>query len=256
MTTDIYWFSGTGNSLWLARSLGEILGESELISIAAGVWRGRPAPARAIVVYPAYATRLPKIVQGFLREAPLDQATDLHLVANFALWRAGSLEVGRRLLLRRGLRVRGGFGIRMPNNYTPLGEAAAPAKQQRLFEQAGKRLQEVASVIRDPARQAWESNVLIGRFWAMLCPLMNALDQGEDRKFNSDERCNGCGLCARICPVENIIIRDKLPVWQGHCEMCFRCLQYCPQESIQFQRSTIGRKRYHHPEVPPEAWTA
>jgi len=38
-------------------------------------------------------------------------------------------------------------------------------------------------------------------------------------------------------------------MWQHHCEKCFACLQWCPQEAIQFGSKTSGRKRYHHPDV-------
>ncbi len=73
--------------------------------------------------------------------------------------------------------------------------------------------------------------------------------QWMDRAFHTDARCNGCAICARICPVDNIRMLDGRPAWQHRCEQCFACLQWRPQEAIQFGEHTAGRRRYHHPEV-------
>jgi MinD superfamily P-loop ATPase len=63
------------------------------------------------------------------------------------------------------------------------------------------------------------------------------------------ESCNGCELCRKVCQVDNIRIEDGRPVWQHHCEQCLACIQWCPQEAIQVGTKTIGRTRYHHPEI-------
>jgi hypothetical protein len=34
-----------------------------------------------------------------------------------------------------------------------------------------------------------------------------------------------------------------------HSELCMAFLQWCPKEAIQFEKDSIGRKRYHHPDV-------
>lgn len=254
MNTKIYWFSGTGNSYWLAETLRELLAGSELISISAGAWREMPPPERAVVVYPAFSTRLPLIAQRFLRVAPFKAGADIHLLVNYAMWRAGSLQVARKILADRKLRVRTGFAVKMPNNYTPFGSAPPEGKQQALFRQAAARLKEIAAIIADPAQRAWEGGLFFSRFWILTNPLLTRLGSKEDRHFHADDNCNGCGLCARICPVRNIELRDKRPAWLGHCEDCFRCVQYCPQEAIQYKRITAGRKRYHHPNVPASTW--
>lgn len=69
-----------------------------------------------------------------------------------------------------------------------------------------------------------------------------------DKNFKCDERCNGCGICEKICPVKNIKMLKLMPSWEHHCEQCFACLQWCPQSSIQFGIKTEG-ERYHHPDI-------
>ena len=69
-----------------------------------------------------------------------------------------------------------------------------------------------------------------------------------DKGFGYNEKCNGCGICARVCPVNNIEMIDKRPVWQHHCESCYACFQWCPREAIGGDTSQY-EKKYHHPAV-------
>ena len=73
-----------------------------------------------------------------------------------------------------------------------------------------------------------------------------------DEKFVSNNKCTCCEQCAEICPVNNIKIENCHPVWQHHCERCLRCIQWCPNEAIQYGKETIARGRYHHPNVTVE----
>ena len=68
-----------------------------------------------------------------------------------------------------------------------------------------------------------------------------------DKSFFVDENCISCGLCEKICPVQNIRLKNDKPTWTHNCEMCFRCLNYCPKDAIQFGKSTIEKKRYKNP---------
>ena len=70
-----------------------------------------------------------------------------------------------------------------------------------------------------------------------------------DSGFYADENCINCQTCEKICPVNNIKMKKKKPVWQHNCEQCFACLQWCPKQAIQFGEHTIGNKRYRHPDV-------
>ncbi|PKN06196.1 MAG: 4Fe-4S ferredoxin, partial [Deltaproteobacteria bacterium HGW-Deltaproteobacteria-7] len=70
-----------------------------------------------------------------------------------------------------------------------------------------------------------------------------------DKSFLADEKCNSCGICEKICPARNIRIVSGKPVWQHRCEQCFACIQWCPEEAIQYGKNTITKKRYHHPDI-------
>jgi epoxyqueuosine reductase QueG len=44
-------------------------------------------------------------------------------------------------------------------------------------------------------------------------------------------------------------IENKRVVWGGDCEQCMACIQWCPQQAINYADKTKTRKRYHHPKI-------
>jgi len=73
------------------------------------------------------------------------------------------------------------------------------------------------------------------------------------RSFNVYDMCNGCGMCAKICPTHSIQIIHHKPQFSSSCEQCMRCVNYCTQEAIyqSLGGDNHGRNRYHVPDFKP-----
>ncbi|NLC03922.1 MAG: 4Fe-4S binding protein, partial [Tissierellia bacterium] len=69
------------------------------------------------------------------------------------------------------------------------------------------------------------------------------------QNFWADDNCDGCSICEKVCPANDIVMEEGRPKWLNNCEQCLACMQWCPQKSIQYKKSTIKRDRYTHPEV-------
>ncbi|MCP4177903.1 MAG: hypothetical protein GY756_09065 [bacterium] len=52
------------------------------------------------------------------------------------------------------------------------------------------------------------------------------------KKIDINESCNGCGLCEKECPVGNIVLQSKKPLFQNHCTLCLQCIYSCPQKAL------------------------
>jgi len=251
MKTTIFYFSGTGNCLRIARDLAAQLADANVVSIARAVKGDIDTSADRIgLVFPVYAFNPPLIVLDFISKLKAPPEKYIFAITTYGGVSGSTLWQAARHLKRKGLRLSAGFGIRMPNNYTPLGEAIPVEKQEEFFAAELKKAGEIAGIVRDGRTQKIEgSNPLWFLAGVVLYPLMLKVTRSEDKNFRADEKCNGCGTCAKVCPVNNIAMVDKKPVWLHKCEQCFACLQWCPQEAIQCGKNTAGRKRYHNPAV-------
>ena len=256
MKTVLYWYSGTGNSLWAARTLARELGEAELLPIKRATVGGvRPGADGAIgLVFPVHMWGVPRPVLEFVSALARPPAA-----APAAYWFAVTVNAGqtarsqlqlRRHLARRGLELAAGFAVALPSNYAPWGGPGPVEEQERQFSAARARLSEVAAAVRDRRAAGLETGPLFSSLaFSALNRLVAPLVPRLDRSFLADSRCDGCGVCARVCPAGNIELEAGRPRWLHRCEQCYACLQWCPREAIQYGRKTPQVPRYHHPEV-------
>lgn len=246
----IYTFTGTGNSLWLARQLAAELGEDVEVAPLLGAAADGPPRRWVGLVYPVYVFTAPRAVSAALARLPLAPDAYVFAVANPADMAGAAVRQVEVVLARRGQRLAAGYVVRMPSNYTPFGGAESAEKQEKKFSAARANVARIAADVR--ARRVGVGNrgvpplTWLRGVWQWL---LGRACVWSERRFVAEPACTGCGLCVRLCPVANIVMEGKRPRWQGHCEQCYACLQFCPVEAIQCGKATRGRVRYHHPEV-------
>ncbi|MCX6993540.1 MAG: EFR1 family ferrodoxin [Kiritimatiellaeota bacterium] len=258
MNTILYYFSGTGNSLAVARDLAAALGNTTLIAIPkalqepGGVAASAVATADAVgIVFPVYAWGPPRIVTDFINSRKWHDIPYLFAVCTCGGFPGGTLTLVERALRARGGNLQAGFSIVMPGNYTALYGAIAEAKQQKLFTRARARIAEIAEWVKAHRNRPVEKSFFLvnwlttGFLYKFGMPKFKTADV----KFWVMDTCTHCGLCVKVCPRLNIDLKDGRPQWHGNCEQCMACLQWCPVEAIQFGKATQQRKRYHHPSV-------
>ncbi len=71
----------------------------------------------------------------------------------------------------------------------------------------------------------------------------------SDRGFHITSDCTGCGICQNICSADNIVLKNGKPVFKHQCQNCLACLHWCPKNAIHWKNTTVGKQRYHHPNI-------
>jgi ferredoxin/flavodoxin len=251
---EIYYFSGTGNSLVVARDIAEKI-SGKLISIPAVMDEAIiTTDANALgIVFPAYYMRMPRIVERFIGKLTNLQSKYVFAIVTIGGVAGGILNRFSETLSLRGGYLAAGFVVRMPANY--IHDAGAPPLflQKYMFRQWGKKANKIADYVLNGKTGRMEKfNPLMTLLFSKSIEkkyLRGESNPDIDKNFWADDKCNRCGICIKVCPVSNTKMVDDRPVWQHHCEKCLACIQWCPQEAIQFKDVTLKRKRYHHPKV-------
>ncbi|MFC1550966.1 EFR1 family ferrodoxin [Candidatus Latescibacterota bacterium] len=250
MKTDIYYFSGTGNSLYVARKLSERIEGSELISLPNIMNRKAEISGEVIgIVCPIYMYNMPLMVADFIRK--IISADYIFIVYAGAGSLGGGIEETKKIFESKTLTMSSLFNVPMPSNYTPYG-IPSENKQKKLFANVDNKVEEIVNVVKkrggfiDSSNTSFfQTHIHPGILYRMGYNRIN----GMDRSFTTDEKCNGCSICKKVCPANNILMEDNKPTWQHQCQQCYACLQWCPVESVQAGRKTVGIKRYHNPDI-------
>ena len=252
MANVIYYYTGTGNSLWAARTLGQAIGGAELISIPSCRKENRAIPPSSTIglVFPVHIWGLPRTVRSFLGTVAESKPEYCYAVAVNAGQVSGTLVQLKNELGAKGTSLSSGFLLVMPSNYIPWGGPGPNEKQEARFAAAKTKLAAIAEAVQSRETRTVEKGPLWQRIlFTGIYNMSYSRVPVMDKSFWTDDKCNRCGICAKVCPADNITFTDGKPVWNKRCEQCLACLQWCPQEAIQYGKKTPKYDRYRHPEV-------
>ena len=249
----IYWFSGTGNSLFAARRIAAQT-QDTAISMSDALKNGISFSARETrlgLVFPVYFYGLPSVVSDFIDALDISCSANTYVYAVItcggSIGNAGG--VLRRKLHEKHIPLTAIYTVKMPDNYILMYDLPDDGTRDALIEDAKKELNAIAQSVLS-ARSVPQGNrrgPLPHLLSGVLAPLYNA--QRHTKSFRVDGNCIGCGLCAQNCPIGAIEIQNGKPVWiKDQCALCLRCLHHCPKSAIQFGSKTASRRRYRFPE--------
>jgi Ferredoxin len=252
----ILYFSGTGNSLQVAKDINEVLGDSKLFNVATLLTEGTINIEGKVlgIVFPVYYARMPHIVECILEKLVIKADTYVFAIATHGGGPAGTLIKLKKMLQSKGITLNAGFLMHMPGNNIFSYGATSVDKQNKLFDREKRKLLKIAPIVTQRKDNGCEASKLvidsvIDKVFIKITDKIVSNFATRDTAFWVNDRCNQCRLCERICPVHNIQFNSDRPIWKHNCEQCAACIQYCPKEAIQWGEKTSKRRRYVHPNI-------
>lgn len=256
----IYYFSGSGNSLTLARDLADEL-DAELIALSSLRKQAHYfSEAESIgFVFPVVDFKAPDFVIKMLQHFKDLQGKYIFALCCFGLSAGNCMKLFDKELRKLGGELSAGFTAAMPHN--GIGSDLFTLKEQeKAFCAWQEKMPRLLQSIKNQEKLKLEKGSIFhaffvrGLFFRTLSTmtklmLLVARKGWQALDYTATEACNGCGSCVKICPVENISLREKRPYWGDDCANCFACLHWCPQKAIQLGEGKIKVRNYHHPKV-------
>lgn len=244
----IFYFSGTGNSLWVARQLAEKL-QDTLVPIAEGVdgTFSLKADEKVGFVFPVYAWAPPAIVLDFIRRVGLNNPSYLYFVCTCGDDTGKTAQVFTKAVRARGWTCHAGYSVTMPNTYVSLPGFDVDDKdlERRKVENAKARVrfiaEELSNRVKMHSYNCHEGTVPSLKTY-VIRPLFNAFLMSP-KPFHVTDACTACKRCEKKCPVHNIKVEGR-PQWGDHCTQCLACYHVCPVHAIQYGDRTKGKGQY------------
>ena len=244
----ILYFSGTGNSKYVAKRIADALGD-EIVNLNARIKASDTSPVetdeRLIIVTPTYAWRIPRVMRDWLRKTELRGAKQVWFVMTCGSEIGNADKYNRELCTEKGLSCMGTTQIVMPENYIAMFSAPQADKAREIVAQAEPSIDRAIAAIQAGECFAPTRNNLYDRFMSGPVNLIFYKFFVNADAFTVSDACISCGQCAKRCPMNNVAIKDGKPVWGRNCTHCMACICYCPVSAIEYGKKSVGQPRYH-----------
>ncbi len=234
--SDIYVFSGTGNTLTIAKKISEVFNAGGIKTVVHRIEAVEPAEINlnstvGIGTTVACWNTYP-MVKKWIKSLPKADGTEVFLFDSMGDSSLRMLASVGKELEKKGYKIIGSKNFVMPNNFLLV---EPEEKKQEKLNKTIPLVEEFASSIISDKADIVKGGPIYSLFFAVTSLLVNTWRWKLSQKmfgFKIDEKlCTKCGLCAQICPKNNISI-NGLPVFNGMCEICLRCVSFCPAKAI------------------------
>ena len=241
----VFYFTGTGNSLAVAKRIG-----GELISIAQAKNEATKEYKDDVVgfVFPTYGCTVPKIVERFMGQVKIE-AEYTFAIATYGNGKGQVLEIARQIAKGNGYRFDYVNAVLMLDNCQPQFDIA----KQKAKLPAKKVDEQIAGIVADiKARKHQDMPSSFGdKAGTWICKVLGmekeSYAQSYPKNYSVDENCIKCGTCAKVCPMGNIAVTDTV-AFSDQCACCQSCIHACPKHAIHFKHER-NTERWRNPDV-------
>ena len=247
----IFYFTGTGNSRFVAQMLASELNDSA-VSMNDYIKEHRTgcfeSAERFVFVSPVYVSAPAKAFENFILSCSFIGTKKAWFVCTCAGGFGASPAYCEALSADKGFDYMGTSQVVMPQNYIALFKTNPPEVCAQIIEDAKPHIRELADFIRrgeafpDPGAKRWEKIST-----RLILDLYYKCFMGT-KAFTAGDACISCGKCVKGCVLNNIELISGRPVWGKNCTHCMACINLCPTGAIEYGGKTAGKPRYRCPE--------
>ena len=244
----IFCYSGTGNCLNLAKNIAKGIGGADIIMMRSKPKVSDVTEAKKVgFVFPCYGGGAPEDVLKYVKAVKVNPDAYTFGICQPAVYKGtGLAELNRIIPLKYWSVVTHHCSCvwLFPHNVMVpfLNKEKAQERSENRAAQIAKDIMNEKTSKR-PFRNPL--NVIENKIWPVIANI-------KIKAFSVSDKCISCGQCVKLCPRQNIKMKNGKPRFGTNCAQCLGCLQYCPKNAISIGRITDRREHYHNPKVKAE----
>lgn len=246
----VLFFSATGNTEYIAQEIAKRLND-ECINLLDRVKNNDHTVLHSekpfIICAPVYVCEMPRFMSKYLKKQTFSGSKDVYFIFTSGGYCGISGVLAKSMFRKKKMHYLGHAEFRMPRNYVASDAYTmlSPAEVEGRILEAYKMIGPVVSNIRAgkklTARHVFlfESIITIpfNPVWSKL--------KYQTKDFHTTDKCIGCGKCVKLCPLNNISMKNRKPVWGNQCTHCMACIGNCPTEAIEYGTITQNKEKYN-----------
>lgn len=254
--TKIYYFTGTGNSLFAAKQLQSNMPDCEIEPVVRSIDKGVCAnEAQSIgFVFPVIMMSAPLPLIRFIENNDFSNAGYIFAVATRKGTSHGAFETIDGLLKKKGRGLDAFFNLQMANNSAKYNYVGPTPDELKDIEALV--ISEITAISRTiiNRKTSREKDVTATQKLPKMLIKMGGLAYIKNDVLYAGEACAGCGTCVKVCPSNRITIIEGRPGWDEtvKCFRCAACINFCPRRAVQIKNFTEKSERYSHPYATAE----
>ena len=233
---DIYWFSGTGNTLYVANKAAEYLERNGKKVSLFPMEKMNPKEINlnhtiGIVVPVAAQGTFPNVWK-FVDSLPITNNTGCFFIDTLRIYSGGIKGPIKKIIKDKGYFPIGAIEIKMPNTFGKRKENTI--KEELILNNANKKIEKYISNILN-SKASWRDIPIYSELMSRFYRTRKATSKWVKLyRKNITNKCIECGICKNICPEKCYKDDEKfIDVNSDKCILCQRCLEYCPENAIQ-----------------------
>lgn len=247
----IVYFGATGNNKYVAEKISEVTGDYILplkkvfrekifrLTIKDGENFG--------VIMPTYWEGLPSIILDYLQDAEFifeGKNNYKYFVATYGCDYGNILSTAQKEFGKKNLKFDSLYAARFVDNWSPMFYLKDAEKNRRAELNGEMETAEIAKKILNREVGHTLPNQMLAI--SAMAAKANYNRIRKTKLFSVDKnKCVGCGLCAKQCPLDAIEIQNNFPVWiKKICTLCLGCFHRCPKSAIDYDNCSLRNGQY------------
>lgn len=245
MKITVFYFTATGNSLYVAKQL-----ENQPISIAQAIHdKDMSYKSDKIgIVCPVYGHEVPALVREFIDKAEFETPY-FYMILTYGNRHGGAAGLTANMLRSAGIRPSYINVLLMTDNFLP---AFDMDKQKKIDKKVDEHIEiikndinncrEFIAPVTDTDREAHKE---------YLNKMAKMPENAFSHLYRITDECIGCEICTKVCPKKCFSMDNHRSVWNPKgCITCMACIHACPMMAIQMNMPEKNPKaRYRNENI-------